>query len=324
LQLVLDMFEAPGFRTPTTRFVSTDALREASSHDLGAGSLVSPAVRSALTSLGLLVPAEPAAAHGVSDEQGIYRHRTHEILVSLPESERGTIAANVLLVHELIHSVQASRGLVVHREGSLDERLAWRARIEGEAVVGSQRVKATLEGLEPKAIDWRGVYTRWSTASLAHIARARSPLAVAVASVPYARGALWYVTHEATTATWPEAFSVLLRDPIAVHPPASFVADLPGCTGERNMLGGLSLLAFLRSAPTEDQARNAAAALEADMLCVQPDGSFVWHLVWGKASDAAHVASVAARAKELGLRLAPRHSPPRGPDVRLTLAGPPR
>jgi hypothetical protein len=250
--------------------------------------------------------------------QAVYRSQTHDVLVVQPERERATLNANFMLVHELVHAVQAQQGLFARKGASFDQRLVWRARLEGEAVVRSHRFKAQLEGLDPRAIDWESVFGHWSQRSLLSIKRASSPLAVAVATLPYARGAWWYWwSEDQATAAWPERFGELLGEPAQESSRGLGPAAHPACSGEAEELGALSLLAFVLPVATESEASDAAQGLGSDQLCVHSDGRFSWQLVWpGDARAAAALVQQRAAKLGLGVRLQTASDA-----LRVTIAG---
>jgi len=157
--------------------------------------------------------------------------------------------------------------------------------------------------LNPDAIGWSGMFRHASKVALKKIARARAPLAVAVATLPYTRGALWFDAVGADPAAWPEHFADLLGDPgSGATRTQATAAELPSCRHDGERLGALALLALLLPGANEPDASAAAAALRADRLCLEADGSFQWHLAWPKdASSSRHVELVTRRAAGLGL-----------------------
>lgn len=315
-----------GFAAPEVRFVSTATLAGLN-EDQVHRQLVSASVRAALQSLGLLqgsAGTDPGPTP--SFQQAVYRSHTHDVLVVLPESERATLHGNVLLVHELVHAVQAKEGLFARQSQDFDQRLAWRARLEGEAVVRSHRFKAEREGLDPSKIDWPKLFDHWSQRSLQSVQRAKFPLAVAVATFPYARGALWFDAAEspkradAAPAAWPDRFGELLADPGAPRSLSDTTESAPlTCSGEREQLGALSLLAFVLPLGNEPDASAAARGLRSDLLCVHPNGRFTWQLVWPREMRTA-AALVQQRAASLGLRVLVG-APSDSSGLRVTVAG---
>jgi hypothetical protein len=313
-----------GFRAPEVRFVSGATLAKLNEDDAH-GQLVSTGVRGAMMSLGLL-QRTAEAEYGVvaSSQQAVYRSRTHDVLLALPESERGKLHGNVMLVHELVHAVQAHHGLFAQqKKRGFDQRLAWRARLEGEAVVRSHRFKAELEGLDPSAIDWQAVFGSWSERSLQSIGRARFPLVVAVATLPYARGALWYESLEnPASARWPDRFGELFGDPAEPDATVDTTENAAAaCRSESEELGALSLLAFLLAMGNEPDAYAAARDLRSDLLCVHPDGDFSWQLVWSAEAGAAAAALVQQRALKLGLGVRVQTPSNGSSELRVTIAG---
>ncbi|HET7538349.1 MAG TPA: hypothetical protein VFK05_00710 [Polyangiaceae bacterium] len=309
---------------PEIRFVSADTLAQPNTGEVQR-TLVSPRVQGALSRLGLLPADEGSAlAPAASFQQAVYRSQTHDVLLVLPENQRKSLEGNVMLVHELVHAVQAAQGLLAHSSENLDQRLAWSARLEGEAVVRSHRFKAEREGLNPDTIDWPKLFRHWSKRSFESVERARAPLAVAVASFPYARGALWFhaTEHSATPAEWPERFADLLAEPLdRTAVPETATSGSSTCSGEQERLGALSVLAFLLPLAKGDDTSAAAAAhwLRSDLLCVRADGSFTWQLVWPREIQAA-AKLVQQRAASLGLRAVAASGSP--PELRVTLVAP--
>ena len=318
VQAVSAMFDLDGrLRVPEIRFVSAAELTSLNRGELDRQPVSAP-VRSAMIALGLLT--DGGAGIGPS-EQAVYRSQSHDVLISFPDRERATLRANVALVHELIHAAQAQQGLFTRRPGSFDRGLAWRARLEGEAVVRSFRFKSRLEGLDPNGIEWPMVFGEWSKGSLASIHRARSPLALAAATLPYARGALWYESlARSASAGWPEQFAALLGAPGAARatPDGANLVHLP-CSGASEELGALSLLAFVLPESNQPEVFAAAQRLRSDLLCVGADGSFTWQLVWP--SDAGSgIALVQRRAQKPPLRANVRTSGSAA-GLRMTISG---
>lgn len=312
---------AASLRKPEIRFISATELARLNRSDVEA-QLVSRQVRNAMIALRLLASEGEALSSLVPSEQAVYRSRTHDVLIAFPASEHSSLRANVALAHELVHAVQAQRGLFDRPRRSFDQSLAWRARLEGEAVARSYRVKSRLEGLDPDAIEWKSMFEQWSQASLASIQRARAPLALAVATLPYARGAWWYESRSNSAGFgWPEHFATLLDDPAAgddAPPPPQLTRA--SCAGESEELGALSLLAFVLPEADRAEASAVAQRLRSDRLCVRADGHFTWQLVWSP-EGSNNAPLVQRRAERLGLRaqIEPSDSAETAP--RLTITG---
>lgn len=310
------------FRAPEVRFVSADELRALNKGDANE-QLVSEGLRSALVSLGLLQEEDTQAGSGAPSaaQQAVYRSRTHDVLIALPGDQRALLHANVMLVHELIHAAQAQHGLFERKTGSLDQRLAWRARLEGEAVVRSYRFKAQLERVDPSAITWPNVFGEWSKRSFESISRARFPLVVAVATLPYARGAFWYESRPTgESQPWPEHFRELLGvTPDGARIPDTVATPRFSCDGQREELGALPLLAFLLPASSEQATFLAATTLSSDLLCVQDGGAFTWQLAWsGDVTGVLPLIQSRAGKLDLAVRLRPSARASTEPSVEIS------
>ena len=295
---VAEMLEASGYRMPSIRTISVDqhADEVRSAIDLEDLTGEDPESRG-LRLLGFIPEASESLTatqveYWITRVAAYYTRSNNGITVIDRDYEVGS--AQILLAHELIHSIQHSQfnlGTVSAGATTEDGEIGVRSVIEGDAVFSSLAWYAEVSGSDPATLDWAADFEESTSRLRARAADPETAMIDTASSFPYAYGYQYFATavlaeglpartalFEAPPFSTAEVLAgygetpPVLDIPDAAHP-APLVSDMPEV---RNRVGAWYVYAVLRRQGIEhEEAWAAALSWVGDELAIYEEGDEV-------------------------------------------------